>query len=319
MTKILVAFDCINEGFEELIASYEVMFPPKGRDFTQEEIINIIPEYDVLCSVFDIPIGKNIIDAGKKLKLIANYAVGYNNIDIEYAKTRNIAVTNTPNSVVEPTADLAFALILDCTRRISELDRVFRREREYIDRSRLVRMGVDLFGKTIGIIGFGNIGKAIAKRCKGFNMKVLYNKRNRLRIEEEKELGVSFASKDELLKLSDIVSLNMPYTIDTHHTIGEGELRLMKPSAYIINTARGAVIDEIALVKALTSNTIAGAGLDVFEINDFPQNELYDMENVVLTPHVGTQTYDARVKMIGELVNNVLGFFKEDRQISRIV
>lgn len=318
MAKILVAFDTVTKGFDRLTAHHDVIFPPKGRDFTQEEIAERIADCDVLCSVFDIPIGKDLIERGRSLKLIANYAVGYNNIDVAYATSKGIVVTNTPRAVVEPTADLALALLLSCTRRIAEWDRLFRHDGEAVGRGRLCRLGVNLYGKTLGVLGYGNIGAAVARRCKAFGMNVLYNKRTRLGEAEEKAQGVTFAEKDDLIRQSDVLSLHTPLTPDTRHLIGAAELSMMKPTAILINTARGAVVDERALVEALREKRIAAAGLDVFENNDIPSPELFTMDNVSLTPHIGTQTYDSRVDMVHELCDNVLGFLQGDRPISRV-
>ncbi|GAD05765.1 dihydrofolate reductase [Porphyromonas crevioricanis] len=318
MAKILIAFDTVEEGFEELKRKHELTFPPKGRDFSREELLEMIPEYEVLCSVFDIPVDSELIERGSQLRLIANYAVGYNNIDLAAAARRSIVVCNTPHAVVEPTADLALALLLGCTRRICEWDKVFRCEREKVDRGRLSRLGSNLYGKTIGILGFGNIGAAVARRCKAFGMKVLYNKRHRLDPLDEERLDIEYIDKEELLRRSDVISLHTPYTPDTHHYIGQKEFEMMKPSAILINTSRGAVVDEHALVAALRTNLIAAAGLDVFEFHDEPLPELYDLPNVCLTPHIGTQTYDSRVEMAVELCNNVLGFLDGDRPYSRV-
>lgn len=317
--KILVAFDMLKEGWDELKERFDVTFPPEGRDFTHEELVNLIPEYDVLCSVFDIPIDKEIIDAGKNLKLISNYAVGYNNIDIAHAKEKGIAVTNTPVSVVEPTADLAMALLLDVTRTISRWGALMRQEREELEMGRLVNLGIGIQGKTLGIIGMGNIGKAFAKRAQACGMKILYNKRTRYTKELERELQLEYATVEEILERADFVSLHTPYSKETHHLIDEAALKKMKKSAVLINTGRGALVDEAALVEALKSGEIAGAGLDVYEHNDIPLPELYELPNVALTPHIGTQTVDARLAMLQELTDNVIGFFDGARRVSRVV
>ncbi|MDO4789969.1 MAG: NAD(P)-dependent oxidoreductase [Porphyromonas sp.] len=317
--KVLVAFDMLREGWEELQERFEVVFPPVGRDFTHEELVEQIADCDVLCSVFDIPIDREIIDAGKKLKLISNYAVGYNNIDIEYAASKGIAVTNTPRSVVEPTADLAFSLLLDATRNISHWGALMRKEQQTLKVSRLMNLGTGIYGKTLGIIGMGNIGKAFARRAQACGMKVLYNKRTRYTEAEEAELGFAYASVEEILKQSDIVSLHTPYSKETHHLIDAEALKKMKPSSILINTGRGALVDEAALVEALQNGTIAGAGLDVFENKDIPSVELYSLPNVSLTPHIGTQTKDARLDMLKELSDAVIGFFYGGRTVPRVV
>lgn len=320
MAKILVTFDTVDEGFDRLHEGNEVIRPPKGRDFSLEEIRALVKDCDVLCSVFDIPIGEDVISRGERLKLIANYAVGYNNIDIAYAKEHGVAVTNTPHSVVIPTAELAFGLLIDCSRRISELDRLIRKTGPKVNLTRIGRLGIDLYGKTIGIIGYGNIGGALAERCRAFGMKVLYNKRTRLPQEEEAERGLSYYSSiDEMLPLCDVVSLHTPLSAETRHLIDERRLALMKDGAILLNTARGPVVDEAALIAALKSGKLRAAGLDVFEHNDIPSPELLEMEQVVMTPHVGTQTYDGRRTMVDELVDNVLGFLAGSKDISRVV
>lgn len=319
MAKILIAFDTVREGWDELMREHEVTFPPEGRDFTQEELKEMLPGYDVLCSVFDIPVRADLLEKGAKLKLVSNYAVGYNNIDLDYCRQHHIAVTNTPYAVIEPTAELVMALMLSVTRRVAELDRLIRTEGPKVTLSRIERLGVDLFGKTVGIVGYGNIGAAVARRCKAFGMKVLYNKRTRLSEREEINAGITYASLEELLQQSDIVSVHTPYSKETHHLINARTLRMMKEKAILINSSRGAVVDEQALVQALKSEYIAAAGLDVFENADVPVADLLKLDNVVMTPHVGTQTYDARVRMVYELVDNVLGFLQDDRKISRVV
>lgn len=316
--KILIAFDTVTEGFEELEQHFELVRPPKGRDFTQEEIMHHLPECVALGAVFDIPIQKEIIDAGTSLRLIANYAVGYNNIDVAYAQSKGIAVANTPKSVVVPTAELALALMLSASRRVAEWDRTLRHKGRTFKPSRLEMLGIDLWGKRVGIIGLGNIGKAVARRCQAFGMQVLYYSRHRLSTEVEKELEVTYTPLDTLFQEADILSLNMPYNKDSHHVVNKERLRSMKSTALLINTARGAVVDEEALVIALQEGWIAGAGLDVFEDADRPDERLLSMENVVMTPHVGTQTYDARVSMAREMSDNILGFFLQDRAVSLV-
>ncbi len=318
MSKILIAFQTIKEGFEALEELHEVIRPPQGRDFTQDELADLITDCDVLVSVFDIPIQKELISRGTKLKLIANYAVGYNNIDVDFATSRGIVVTNTPKAVIEPTAELAMSLMLSLSRRTTELDRLIRQQGPKVSLTRIDRMGIDLYGKTLGIIGFGNIGRAVAKRCLAFGMKILYYKRSRLSKEEEEALGMQYADFEEILRKSDVISLHTPYTKASHHQIDAMALAMMKPSALLINTARGAVIDELALCEALQTGQIRGAGLDVFEDQDVPNKALLDLDNVVMTPHVGTQTYDARLLMAKEVTENVLGFLAGSDKISRV-
>lgn len=318
MKKILVTFDMFREGFTELENKYEVTFP-NGRDFSYDEISEMIPQYDVLCSMFDFPVDKALIDRGVNLKLIANYAVGYNNIDVAYALSKGLTVANTPDPVTAPTANLALGLMLDTARRITECDRKLRTLGKAMKVGVLENLGVSITGQTLGIIGLGRIGKALCKRARACGMNVIYNNRRPLYIEEETKLGASFVSMEELLAQSDFVSLNVPYNQDTYHIIGELELKQMKPSAILINTGRGPLVDEHALVKALQEGIIRGAGLDVFEFGDYPLPELLEMDNVVLTPHIGTQTMDARIAMARAVANNVIGFLEGDRAVSRVL
>lgn len=318
MAKILVTYDMFREGFTELVDKYDVTFP-EGRDFTYEEVFEMIPEYDVLCSMFDFPVDKKLIDHAPKLQLIANYAVGYNNIDVAYALEKGLTVANTPDPVTAPTANLALGLMLDTARRITECDRKLRTLGKEMKVGVLENLGMNVTGKTLGILGMGRIGKALAKRANACGMEVIYHNRRQLYIEEETKLNVTYVSKEELLANSDFVSLNAPYTSETHHIIGEEELRQMKPTAILINTARGPLVDEHALVKALQDGTIWGAGLDVFEFGDYPLPELLTMDNVVLTPHIGTQTTEVRVVMARTVCDNVIGFLEGDRPVSRVL
>ena len=318
MKKILVTFDMFREGFAELENKYEVTFP-NGRDFSYDEISEMIPQYDVLCSMFDFPVDKALIDRGVNLKLIANYAVGYNNIDVAYALSKGLTVANTPDPVTAPTANLALGLMLDTARRITECDRKLRTLGKAMKVGVLENLGVSITGQTLGIIGLGRIGKALCKRARACGMNVIYNNRRPLYIEEETKLGASFVSMEELLAQSDFVSLNVPYNQDTYHIIGEPELKQMKPSAILINTGRGPLVDEHALVRGLQEGIIRGAGLDVFEFGDYPLPELLEMDNVVLTPHIGTQTMDARIAMARAVANNVIGFLEGDRAVSRVL
>ena len=292
MAKILVTYDMFREGFTELESNYDVTFP-EGRDFTYEEVLEMIPEYDVLCSMFDFPVNKELVDHAPNLKLVANYAVGYNNIDVAYCLEKGITVANTPDPVTAPTANLALGLMIDTARRITECDRKLRTLGKEMKVGVLENLGVNITGQTLGIIGMGRIGKALAKRANACGMEVIYHNRRPLYVEEETKLNVTYVSKEEL--------------------------KQMKPSAILINTARGPLVDEHALVKALQDGTIHGAGLDVFEFGDYPLPELLEMENVVLTPHIGTQTMDVRIVMARTVCNNVIGFLEGDRPVSRVM
>lgn len=317
MTKILVTYAMFREGFAELEEKYEVTFPGE-KGFSYEQVMEMIPEYDVLCSMFDFPVNKELMERAVKLKLVANYAVGYDNIDIPCAIKKGITVANTPRPVTAPTANLALALLLDTARRVSECDRRLRAEGQKMKMSILENLGVAVTGQTLGIIGLGRIGQALAKRANACGMEVLYHNRRQLDLEAETRIGVEYVSFDELIERADFLSLNAPYTAETHHLIGESELSRMKPSAILINTARGPLVDEHALVKALQNGVILGAGLDVFEFGDYPLPALLEMENVVLTPHIGTQTKQSRLEMAKNVCDNVIGFLEQDRPVSRV-
>lgn len=309
MKKVLVTYDMFREGFKELEGKYDVVFP-EGRDFTYEEVWERIPEFDVLCSMFDFPVNKELLDRAGKLELVSNYAVGYNNIDVAYALQKGITVTNTPNPVTDPTADIALALMLDTARRVTECDRKLRTLGDKMKIGVLENLGFPLTGKTLGIIGMGRIGKALCKRARACGMEVIYHNRRQLCIEEETKWNVTYVSMDELLAQSDFISLNAPYTPETHHLIGENELMRMKKTAILINTARGPLIDEHALIRALKEGIIYGVGLDMFEFDNRPLPGLLELDNVVLTPHIGTQTLETRIEMAETVCRNVIGFYE---------
>jgi lactate dehydrogenase-like 2-hydroxyacid dehydrogenase len=316
MKKVLVTYNMFREGFAELEEKYEVTFPAGDKDFTSDEVMELIPTYDALCPMFNFPVNQSLLDKAEKLKVIANYGVGFNNIDVAYAHSKGMIVVNTPSAVTEPTANLALALLIDTARRITECDRKWRTLGAGMKVGILENLGTKVTGATLGIIGFGRIGKALCRRALACGMEVIYHDLHRLNVEEETAAGVRYMTLDELLETSDFVSLNTPYSPDTYHIIGEEALRKMKPTAILINTARGPLVDEKALVKALQKGEIAGAGLDVFENNDLPSPELFAMDQVVLTPHIGTQTVYSRIAIAKAVSNNIIGIFEGDRPAS---
>jgi glyoxylate reductase len=278
------------------------------RILTKGELIERIKGKDaLLCNVTD-KIDAEVMDSNSELKVIANYAVGYNNIDIAAATKRKIPVTNTPGVLTEATADMAWSLLMAVSRRVVEGHKLVE-SRSWQGWAPMQMLGRDVSGTTLGIIGFGRIGQAVARRAYGFRMNVLYWNRTRLDPHEEKQYGVKYCSLDELLGQSDFVSLHLAYTPETHHIIGERELAMMKPTAYLINTARGAHVDEEALVNALRTAKIAGAGLDVYE-NEPQLNEgLFNLDNVILAPHLGSATVTTRTQMGIMAANNLLSVF----------
>ncbi len=271
-------------------------------------------EAEVLVSTFDYKVTKQMIDAMPKLRLIANFGAGYNNIDVEACKERGIRVTNTPQPVIEPTAELAFALMIDIARRVSEFDRKVRAGQAVF--GVMNNLSHSLYGKTLGILGMGRIGQALARRAKASGMRIIYYNRHRLSDEIEQIYDATYVDFQTLLQDSDFLSLNLPYTPEVHHIIGKPELGMMKRSAYLINTARGAHVDEAALVEALKSGIIAGAAMDVYEHEPAVSPELLDLPNVVLSPHTGTGTWEGRIAMCENVCDNIIAF--EQKEINKM-
>jgi len=249
------------------------------------------------------------MDRAKKLKIVSNYAVGYDNIDLEEATKRGIMVTNTPGVLTETTADLTFALLMATARRIVEGDK-FVRAGKWKTWGPMLLLGQDIYGATLGLIGLGRIGYAVAKRAKGFDMKVMYY--DQVRNEKaEQELGLEFVTLEKLLKESDFVSIHVPLTPQTRHLINEKTLSLMKKNAILINTARGPIVDEKALYEALVNNRIAGAGLDVMDPEPpSMDNPLLRLDNVVLLPHIGSASVATRTKMAIMAAENLVAGLK---------
>ncbi|SSC12164.1 Glyoxylate reductase [Mesotoga infera] len=303
MDKIFYTYRIPDEGML-LLKNYEISGNNEDRFLSKEEIIKGARDASALISLLSDRIDSEVISSLPKLKVIANYAVGYNNIDIEEAKRRKIRVTNTPGALTDATADLTMALLLATSRKIVEGDRLVREHKFEGWKPGLLK-GPALKGKILGIIGMGRIGKAVASRAKAFGMNILYHNRKPLLQSEEEELCVKHVSLEELLKSSDFISLHVPLMGETYHLLNEKRLSLLKPEAIIINTSRGAVIDEKALIKALKDGKIAGAGLDVYEEEPFVPQELIDLPNVVLLPHLGSATNEARREMAIMVGRNV--------------
>jgi glyoxylate reductase len=291
-------------GQEHQVESYNADPPMERQRFLQ----SIANQDGLLCTITD-RIDTEVLDRAPALKVIANYGVGFEHIDVDAATQRGIPVTNTPGVLTETTADLAFALILASARRVVEGDRRVR-EGKFKYWAPLLFLGQDVSGKTLGIIGMGRIGQAVAKRAAGFNMEIIYHSRTRLTPSQEQELKVSFAPLQTLIAEADFVTLHVPLLPQTRHLIGSRELQLMKPSAYLINTARGPIIDEAALVAALRQKQIRGAGLDVYESEPELSPGLADLENVVLLPHVGSATVETRTRMAMMAAENLLAGLK---------
>lgn len=307
MKKILMGHNFLREGFKSLEGKFEIIYPEKSH-FNKEEVLERIEDIDVLVPNFTFRTDKEIIDAGKNLKLIANFGVGYNTIDTEYAAQKGITVTNTPYSVLEPTAELAFALIVATARRVGFYNNKLHSD-ERIGWGIFDNLGTSIYGRTLGIYGMGRIGQAVARRAIASGMKIIYHNRRRLDEAIEKQYNAQYVDFDTLLRESDIISLNAPATSETYHLMSDEQFKAMKPTAILVNTARGSLVDEQALIRALHNKEIYAAGLDVFENEPKIPEELKQFENVILTPHAGTQTYEDRIKMEEEVAKNILNFF----------
>jgi glyoxylate reductase len=252
--------------------------------------------YQALLTTVSDQVNDELLDAAPDLKIVANFAVGYDNIDVPACSRRKVLVSNTPGVLSEATADQAFALILAVARRVVE-GHTMVANNEWLGWAPTQLLGQDLMNRTLGIIGMGRIGQEVAKRALGFDMKVIYFNRSR-HLEAEEKLGARYVDLPTLLKESDVISIHCPYSKETHHLIGENELKQMKPNAILVNTARGPIVHEAALVKALQEKQIWGAGLDVFEFEPKVTDELKTMPNVTLAPHLGSATEGTRNAMI---------------------
>jgi glyoxylate reductase len=308
--KILIAYAIPREGLSQLEQHFDLIYPDK-EFFTTEELIERIPDCVALLSIFNRAVPKEVIEAGTHLKVISNYGVGFNNIDLAAANKKNVVVCNTPDAVCEPTAELCLALMLSLSRKVAECHHGLISNPDF-EWGVMKNLGNTLRGKTLGIIGMGKIGLSVAEKALAFGMNIVYHNR------KEKNVAYSYLSLEELLEQSDVISLNCPLTDDTHHLIGSEELKKMKKSAFLINTARGPVVDEQALVDGLKSKEIAGAALDVFEEEPKIHPDLLKMKNVVLVPHIGTATYETRIEMGQEASRNIISYLVDGIEKNRV-
>jgi glyoxylate reductase len=310
--KLFITREIPKVGIERLKDKFEIELWNEYWAPPRDVLLKKASEVDAMVTLLTDKIDRELLDRAKNLRIIAQYAVGFDNIDIRYATEKGVYVTNTPEVLTHATADLAMALLLAVTRRIVEADS-FVRNGEW-ERSRtgwhpLMLLGMELNGKILGVIGMGRIGREVAKRARSFGMKIVYYDLRRLPQEEEDSLGAKFLDLEELLSTSDVVTIHANLTEQTRHLINEQRLRLMKPTAYLINVARGAIVDTNALVKALKEGWIAGAGLDVFEEEPLPaSHELTKLKNVVLAPHIGSATIEARNAMAEKVALNLIEF-----------
>ncbi|HMK36076.1 MAG TPA: D-glycerate dehydrogenase [Desulfomonilaceae bacterium] len=315
MTPTIFVTRRLPEGAMQVLEdTFEVLCNPHDRVLTREELLAGVKGKDGILPLLTDRIDEEVLDAaGSQLKIVANYAVGYNNIDLSACSKRRIPATNTPGVLTDTTADLAMALLLAVARKVVPADS-YARSGKYQGWAPLLFLGTDVHHKTLGLMGLGRIGFAVAKRAAGFDMNILYHDSMRQDPGLEEEVGAKFVSKSALLSQSDFVSLHVPLTPETHHLISGPELALMKSSAYLINTSRGEVLDEKALVKALQLGQVAGAGLDVFEFEPAIEKELTSMDNVVIVPHIASASIETRTKMGLLAAENLISVLIEGRR-----
>ncbi|PAU92276.1 D-glycerate dehydrogenase [Kocuria sp. WN036] len=306
MSRVVVTGPIPDAAIEKLRAAHEVEMWPDPEPIGREELMRRVAGADAVVSLLTERIDAELLDAaGPQLKVVANVAVGYDNIDVPACSERDVVATNTPGVLTDATADIAFGLILMATRRLGEGERLIRSGQDW-KWGMFFLLGSGLQGKTLGVVGMGGIGQATARRAKAFGMEVVYQSRSEIDPGIAAALGARRVELDELLAVSDVVSVHCPYGPATHHLIGAEQLAAMKDSAYLVNTARGPIVDEAALAAALRENRIAGAGLDVYEHEPQVHPELLELDNVVLVPHLGSATVETRTAMAVLAADNVL-------------
>lgn len=316
--KILVLGGLRDDALTDLKEVCDITIGPVDHrpDDDRQWVLDHIAEYDgviVAKMIFD----KQMIDTAKNLKIISTYGVGFDHVDTEYAKENEIVVSNCPESVLRPTAELALTMILASARRIRYYDHTLR-EGVFLNADEYDNQGYSIEGKTLGILGMGRIGQQVARFAKALGMKVIYHNRHQLDEKIEAELDAKYVDFDELIKNADFLSLHAPATDETYHIINADVFKQMKDTAFLINVARGSLVDSDALISALKNDEITGAALDVFENEPHPRQELVEMDNVIMTPHVGSATHVARFNLSKEAANNVLSFFKDGKAINQI-
>ncbi|MFV0432597.1 MAG: 2-hydroxyacid dehydrogenase [Leucobacter sp.] len=306
MSRIVVTGRIPEAAVEKLRAEHEVDAWSAAESIGRDELLSRVAGADAVVSLLTERIDAELLDAaGEQLRVVANVAVGYDNIDVAACAERGVVATNTPGVLTEATADIAFSLILMATRRLGEGERIIRSGQPW-KWGMFFLLGSGLQGKTLGVVGMGGIGQATARRAKAFGMEIVYQSRSEIDPAVAAELGARRVDLDELLAISDVVSVHCPFTPATHHLIGEAELAAMKESAYLVNTARGPIVDEAALAAALRDGVIAGAGLDVYEREPEVYSGLLELENVALLPHLGSATVETRTAMAVLAADNVL-------------
>jgi len=316
--QILLTCPAFPEIIEQLSARFDLQLNQDARVFTQTELIHQLQNKDAVFTAGNVRFTEHILQQAPQLKIICAMTAGYDNIDVAACQALGIVVTNAPQVLNQTTADFAWALLLATARRVTEAEQWLRAGnwKQWMLEGFL---GADIHGKTLGILGMGLIGQAIARRSMGFDMQVVYHNRSRLSAEQERYAnGARYVSKQELLNDADHLILMVPYSPATHHCIGAEEFSQMRPSATLINVARGGVVDDVALIAALRNKQIAAAGLDVFEHEPSFNPEFLGLSNVVLTPHIASASGITRRKMQQCAVNNLIAFFKTGEAVNLV-
>jgi glyoxylate reductase len=300
----------IHERAREVLEAHgvEVWTNPEPRALTRDELVRIVKNFDGMICLLSDRIDRALLEQASRLRIVANYAVGFDNLDVEAATEHGIALTNTPDVLTNATAELAWALLFAAARHVAAADR-FVREKRFRGWDPLLFLGHEIAGKTLGIVGAGRIGTAMAKRAVGFEMRILYTRRSGPSPQMD-ALGAEFVSLEQLLKESDFISVHTPLTPETRYLIDREKLKLVKPTAILINTGRGPVIEEAALAEALAEGRLAAAGLDVYEHEPEIEPRLFSLPNVVLLPHIGSATYEARSAMAELAAFNIIDLFE---------
>jgi glyoxylate reductase len=303
--KVLVTHRLLPEAIAYLTEFVEFEVGTHEAFLSKEDLLEKVKDKEGILLLLTAPIDKDVMDTAPMLKIIANCAVGYDNIDIGYARKKGIMVTNTPGVLTETTADLSWALILAVARKIPQAD-AFVRAKKYLGWELDLFLGKEITGKCLGIIGMGRIGKAMAQRAMGFQMKIIYTDPNPLPEEDKEKYNASCVPLNELLRTADIVTIHTTLNPETHHLISREKLRLMKKDAILVNVSRGPVVDELALAEALEEGEIWAAGLDVYEREPEIEERLLSLDNAVLLPHIGSATYETRLRMAQMAAKNLV-------------
>jgi len=311
--KVYVTRPVFDQAVERLRREVDVELNGEDRILSKKELIERLRDKDGALTLLTDAIDLEVLESAPKLKVVANFAVGFNNVAIDSATKMGVVVTNTPGVLTETTADFAWTLLMAAARRVVEGDKFMRTNKSDWVWGPKMFLGYDVFGKTLGLIGLGRIGQAVARRAAGFNMRVIFHDSEPIPEQVVKDLGVTRLPLEELLRVSDFISLHVPLFPETHHLLNDRTFALMKPTCIVVNTSRGPIVDEKALVRALRDKKIAGAGLDVFEREPEIEAGLLELENAVIVPHIASASHETRLKMCMMAADNLLAVLKGNR------